>query len=44
MRVSAETTRGTVISAQVDPSWVLLANNAKGRTSLRQGLWQVLEV
>ena len=35
---------GTVISAQVNPSRVLLANNAKGRVSLRQGLRQVLEV
>ena len=34
---------GTVISTQVNPSWVLLANNAEGRTSLRQGLQQVLE-
>ena len=35
---------GTVISAQVDPSWVLLAYNAKGRTNLCQDLRQVSEV
>ena len=36
--------RGTVISAQDDPSWVLLANYAERCTSLRQDLRQVLEV
>ena len=35
---------GTVVSAQVDPSWVLLANYAKRHTSLCQDLRQVLEV
>ena len=35
---------GAVISAQVNLSWVLLANNAEGRTSLRQGLRQVSKV
>ena len=36
--------KGTVFSAQVNPSWVLLPNNAEGCTSLRQGLRQVSEV
>ena len=35
---------GTVVSAQVDPNWVLLANYAERRTSLRQDLRQVSEV
>ena len=35
---------GTVVSSQVDPSWVLLANYAERRTSLCQGLRPVLEV
>ena len=35
---------GTVVSAQVDPSQVLLANYAERRTSLRQDLRQVSEV
>ena len=35
---------GTVVSAQVYPSWVLLANYAKRHTSLCQDLRQVLEV
>ena len=30
--------RGTVVNAQVDPNWVLLANYAERRTSLRQDL------
>ena len=36
--------RGTVVNAQVDPNWVLLANYAERRTSLRQDLRQVSEV
>ena len=36
--------KGTVVSAQADPSWVLLANYAERRTSLRQDLRQVLEI
>ena len=36
--------KGTVLSAQDDPSWVLLANYAERRTSLRQDLRQVSEV
>ena len=36
--------RGAVINAQFNPSLVLLANNAEGRISLRQGLRQMSEV
>ena len=36
--------RGTVVSTQVNPSWVLLAHYAQGRPNLRQGLWQVSEI
>ena len=36
--------KGTVVNAQDDPSWVLLANYAEIRTSLRQDLRQVSEV
>ena len=36
--------RGTVVSAQADPSGVLLANYAERCTSLLQDLWQVSEV
>ena len=35
---------GTVISAQVDPSRILLAYNDEGRTGLCQGLRQVSKV
>ena len=35
---------GAVISAQVDPSRILLAYNDEGRTSLCQGLRQVSKV
>ena len=36
--------RGAVVSAQVDPSWVLLAHYAQGHPSLRQILQQVSEI
>ena len=36
--------RGTVVSTQVDLSWVLLAHYAEGCPSLRQDLRQVLEI
>ena len=36
--------RGTVVSAQVDPSWILLAHYAKRRLSLCQDLQQMSEV
>ena len=36
--------KGTIVSAQIDPSWVLLAHYAQGRPSLRQGLRQVSEI
>ena len=36
--------RGTVVSTQFDPSWVLLTHYAQGRPSLRQGLRQMLEI